>query len=201
MKRDRTEYNRAWREKNKEHRTAYTAEYRKQHKEEIAEKQKEYHQKNKEARNIARSKHKALHRGYYNEYNRAYYELHQSEIREQAAERYYKITRPSTETSPEKWLYNKIKTRAKLGRREFQLTLDQLIEIYDNQHGLCAITGIPMTTKYGDHKAISIDRIKSEYDYIPGNVQLVCTAINLAKKHHSQESILAFVELIRNTKV
>jgi hypothetical protein len=59
-----------------------------------------------------------------------------------------------------------------------------LCDIWEAQKGLCAITGWQMTMRLADGVVstnASIDRINSEIGYIPGNVQLVCRCVNVAK--------------------
>jgi len=70
-----------------------------------------------------------------------------------------------------------------------QITHEYLIEIYEKQKGICAVSGITMThASYGTRDVtnkypynISIDRIDSSKGYVPGNVQLVCCIINHMK--------------------
>lgn len=45
----------------------------------------------------------------------------------------------------------------------------------------CAISGLPMSADTGSPWIVSIDRINSRLGYIPGNIQLVCWAVNRAK--------------------
>jgi hypothetical protein len=54
-----------------------------------------------------------------------------------------------------------------------------------------------LTHKINDLKSASIDRIDPHGFYEPGNVQLVCKAINLAKSHHTQEEIIDFIQEVR----
>ena len=70
-----------------------------------------------------------------------------------------------------------------------EITHEYLIELYEKQKGLCAVSGIEMThlsyaTKDTRNKYphnISLDRIDSSKGYVPGNVQLVCCIINYMK--------------------
>lgn len=74
---------------------------------------------------------------------------------------------------------------------EVTITLDYLMKLWENQGGRCKITGKNM-----EHKsslfAVSIDRIESDYGYVPGNIQLVCMAINLAKNRYSNADMIHF---------
>jgi hypothetical protein len=78
------------------------------------------------------------------------------------------------------------------------LSLNDLEELWNLQHGLCAVTGWPLTYTLGQGRIptnCSIDRIDSSKPYIAGNVQLVCTAVNIAK---SDLPIELFIDLCRS---
>lgn len=64
------------------------------------------------------------------------------------------------------------------------LSLDYLVELWDSQEGLCAVSGVPMTHMRGKGKVmtnVSIDRIDSDIGYVRGNIQLVCYVVNIMK--------------------
>ena len=67
----------------------------------------------------------------------------------------------------------------------FEIDVDDLLLAYEQQDGLCALSGVLMTTHRDgtgrrDTNA-SIDRVSSELPYVPNNVQLVCWAVNKMK--------------------
>lgn len=68
------------------------------------------------------------------------------------------------------------------GRKRDQLTVDTLLEVYDFQKGLCALTGIELTCRLEVGKNFptnaSVDRIEAGGPYIKENIQLVCKAVN-----------------------
>jgi len=71
--------------------------------------------------------------------------------------------------------------------------------LYDKQNGLCAISGIPMTSLIKSGKCfynISVDRIDSSKGYLKENVQLVCAHVNMMKSNLSQEELLFFCNKI-----
>jgi len=78
-------------------------------------------------------------------------------------------------------------------KRDFDIDLDYVCELWDSQKGKCNISGISMTHQFNDLKAVSIDRIDSEKGHVKGNIQLVCQFINYAKRHHSNKAIQAIV--------
>ena len=154
--------------------------YREANKDRIRAREKAYREANKEKRA---------------KINKEWREANKERIKEYRDKRYHEIDRITIQESPELWLKSKLK---KIRKRK-GLSIDHLLDLLEQQGGKCAISGIVMTTKIADHAAISIDRIDSNVGYEPGNVQLVCTALNLAKKHHSHESIVEFVRLIRES--
>lgn len=68
-------------------------------------------------------------------------------------------------------------------RREiaFQISIEEIEEIWQKQSGKCALTGIPLTHTTSDPAMASLDRIDSSGPYIAGNVQLVCAVVNRMK--------------------
>lgn len=69
-------------------------------------------------------------------------------------------------------------------------------ELYDQQCGLCAVSGFEMTfsSRPSDKsQQISINRIDSSRGYIPGNVRLVCYYINNAMAGLGVSELLRFV--------
>lgn len=75
-------------------------------------------------------------------------------------------------------------SRAKQGF-EFTLTLDDLLDIYVAQEGICALSGVLMT-RHRDGSGerptnCSIDRINPTRGYTRRNIQLVCWQVNKMK--------------------
>ena len=85
--------------------------------------------------------------------------------------------------------------RAKLQNREHNIDTKYLRAIYEQQKGLCAISGIQMEVRGKGCASeapysISLDRIDSDKGYIEGNVWLVCTSINLMKSRLSMQDFI-----------
>lgn len=77
------------------------------------------------------------------------------------------------------------------------ISVDALELLWQTQHGLCALTGWPMTMELANGVVptnCSLDRIDSGQGYVVGNVQLVCRAANVAK---SDLSTADFVKMCR----
>lgn len=97
-------------------------------------------------------------------------------------------------------LMHRIKTlsRRTMGGKPRNLKVDIdkkfLIELWNTQDGLCAISKVPMEHKWGLVASGSVDRIDSSKGYIRNNVQLVCKGINLMKNTHTNKEIFAFLD-------
>ena len=94
-----------------------------------------------------------------------------------------------------RYLFNISKRRADEHDTSFDMEVEDWFAIYDAQGGKCALSGIEMTFTYDkDHPTfnasakgkkwpynISPDQIDSGKGYVRGNVQLVCSAVNVMK--------------------
>lgn len=84
---------------------------------------------------------------------------------------------------------------------EIDIDIDFLINLWDKQDGLCAMTGIKMVHARNNLRSISIDRIDSSKGYIRGNIQLVCKSANLGKGAHQNDEYLEYLEEARITRL
>ena len=75
----------------------------------------------------------------------------------------------------------------------WEIEVEDLLNVWDEQQGRCALTGLLMTYhKDGQGKKdlnASIDRIDPQVWYIPSNIQLVCSRVNILK-HSLSEDLL-----------
>ena len=82
------------------------------------------------------------------------------------------------------------------------LTTKYLWELYQKQHGLCALTGqqlvlpIDYRAKWQLTTNLSLDRIDSSQGYIPGNVQWVTKDTNFMKQSLSQDQFIRICNLV-----
>lgn len=89
------------------------------------------------------------------------------------------------------------KHRAKLKNWKYDLTADGVEQLYVNQGGLCALTGIPIKLRINSKEfefTASLDRIDSKGGYTMDNVQWVHKWINSMKSDLHQSK---FIELCR----
>lgn len=73
------------------------------------------------------------------------------------------------------------KLRAKKLKKEFDLTLDFLLHLFEKQNKSCHYTGIQMVGMTNHPASISIDRIDSNGGYTRDNVVLCTTTVNVMK--------------------
>jgi len=79
-------------------------------------------------------------------------------------------------------------------RREYNLDLGYVVGLYEKQNGKCALTGLQMVHKHNNFFAASMDRIDPQKGHIKGNIQIVCQAINWAKRHNTNEDMAKFLD-------
>ena len=73
------------------------------------------------------------------------------------------------------------------------LTVKDLMELYEQQEGLCALSGVEMTYISGKGRIptnIGIDRIEAGGPYIRENIRLVCNHVNTMRLDKSDEEFL-----------
>tara|TARA_B100000749_G_scaffold208403_1_gene163431 strand:+ start:2674 stop:2931 length:258 start_codon:yes stop_codon:yes gene_type:complete len=72
--------------------------------------------------------------------------------------------------------------------------------LYEQQHGLCAITGTVMTYQStmdnNNDRNISLDRIDNTKGYVLDNVQYVCKRVNLMKNTLAEKEFIGWCKLI-----
>ena len=116
-----------------------------------------------------------------------------------------KIRKKKLESATPRYTLGRARSKA-LGRRPDpdNVSLDYLVTMFDNQEGLCIVSGIKMTWSAGDSgrkpTTISLDRIDNSKGYIPGNVRLVCWMVNAFKGTWTDEQMLTMARaIVKNT--
>lgn len=85
---------------------------------------------------------------------------------------------------------------------EFTITKEYIIDLYNNQYGLCNMTNLPIFFNISGLDEIptaSLDRIDSNKGYIEGNVHWVHKTINLMKNIYNIEEFKYFCKCIHDT--
>lgn len=85
-------------------------------------------------------------------------------------------------------------------RKEFSITIKDLSNLWDAQHGRCALSNIQLDLNSTSYITMpSVDRIDSNLGYVSGNIQFVSCALNLAKSTMSNDDALELIRLIRQS--
>lgn len=91
---------------------------------------------------------------------------------------------------------------------EITVDLDYLFDIGEKQNWKCALSGEPLEFTRGGNwidntnpNSCTIDRINSDFGYVPDNIQLLSWRVNRLKRDYSQEELLAIVNSIYKTKL
>lgn len=82
---------------------------------------------------------------------------------------------------------------------EFDITIDDLIDLYKKQKGLCFYTKQKLTHILGKgkiHTNISLDRIDNSKGYIKGNIQLTTRVINIMKNDSTESEFINLCKLV-----
>ena len=92
---------------------------------------------------------------------------------------------------------------------EYELTNEDVIDLWEMQDGKCALSGVLMTHQrdgtYGDRKKkefnASIDRINPQGPYVRENVQLLAARVNTMKHTLGEEMFIWWVKNIYETRI
>ncbi len=78
------------------------------------------------------------------------------------------------------------------------ITVDYLMDLWREQGGLCAISGVEMTWRRGELRptSISVDRIDRDKGYEIGNVRLIAYQINTFRGRWSDEQMLDMARIL-----
>lgn len=94
------------------------------------------------------------------------------------------------------WL-KKFETSAVLRGIPWEITVDDVADLYEEQEGKCALTGWSIGFPEVGHSqlsTVSIDRIDSSIGYTKSNIQLVDKRVNMMKQSYDQNT---FIEVCR----
>ena len=122
----------------------------------------------------------------------------------------YKLQVDSVHKSPRNYLSSRLrdmKQRVKRYEIEFdeRVDLDFLYNLFEEQQGLCALSGLPMTwmheglsSNHGSRRGtnVSIDRITPDKGYVPDNLRLVCDRVNKIRSNMSDGDLYFWCALL-----
>ena len=98
-----------------------------------------------------------------------------------------------------RWRWLGARDRSNRHGFDFSLSLEDLENLWIEQDGTCALSGIKMTYELQNGRTptnVSIDRIDQSKGYVTGNVQLVCMACNQIKSDLSEDEMYQFCKKI-----
>jgi hypothetical protein len=148
----------------------------------------EYYQKNKERISQKNKDWKEANREHCIEYNRQYREANKEEIKARQ-----KISRAKRQYDPELFVrdvMDRVKESARTRNLELDIDKDFIRQLLIESNGVCAMSGVKLSTMHNDPNKASIDRIDSDKGYIKGNVRVVATRSNMIKNKWSDAEIL-----------
>lgn len=80
-----------------------------------------------------------------------------------------------------------------------RLCFENLVDLWNNQKGLCYYTGIKMSFCPDDAMhLVSVDRVDNKIGYEPENIVLCCCAFNALKFSYNHNGVIKFIEEIKN---
>jgi hypothetical protein len=95
-------------------------------------------------------------------------------------------------------VWNNLTQSAKTRKIDVEVTKEDIVNLWNKQQGLCAITKLPMqkvkaqrTTRSRcmNQFRASVDRIDSEKGYVKGNIRMVCAYVNVMKLDQTDEQL------------
>jgi len=89
-------------------------------------------------------------------------------------------------------------------KKILEITIDDLINQWDKQNGICVYTGVRLTLPSAHRKnnrlyTASLDRIDSDKGYEVGNIQFVSIIANVAKGVSTHEEMIEFCNIIKRS--
>ena len=95
--------------------------------------------------------------------------------------------------------FNKTKISAETRGLDFEITLDDVWNLYTKQKGLCRLSGLPIGwAEVGPNHTASVDRIDSSIGYTPDNCQLLHKDVNMMKQAFNQQYFLDLCRAVAN---
>lgn len=93
--------------------------------------------------------------------------------------------------------------RIRSRHKDYDITVEYLKEIWDEQNGRCSYTGVEMILRghskldFNPLYIASVDRIDSNLGYVKDNIQWVCAPINYMKNNLSNEQVIEMCKIIQ----
>ncbi len=101
--------------------------------------------------------------------------------------------------SLEKFIEAKLSQAKRTAKKQnliFNLTMEDILNVYQNQNGKCFYTGIEMQLRRNDDFSLSIDKKDRRLGYTKDNIVLCCWVINFMKNKIPIDSFIILCELV-----
>ena len=95
-----------------------------------------------------------------------------------------------------RWQFTNIRNNAKTRGIAFEVSIEYLWQVYQEQEGKCALSGVPIGFAHHKKGNASLDRKDSALPYQEGNVWWVHRDINLAKQSLSVIDFIALCQRV-----
>lgn len=97
--------------------------------------------------------------------------------------------------------WNLVQKNAQERKLEFNITMNYVWDIYEQQERKCALSGLPINFNYSfsnkrKQQTASIDRIDSKKGYLEGNIQICHIDVNIMKRDFSNEYFIKLCVLV-----
>jgi hypothetical protein len=86
------------------------------------------------------------------------------------------------------------------GHGDIELTLDDLLSLWNKQSGRCAYTGWELNTHTKSPRLVSLERVDNSIGYVKDNCVLVCWMANNAKGTYNMADFVALCHSVANYK-
>lgn len=117
---------------------------------------------------------------------------------------HYKHREPESD-APFKLIFKHSRRNAVTRKHSFSLSVDYIKQLWEEQNGKCAYTGVPLvlpTYLYeSSPRKASLDRIDSTRGYEEGNVEFVCVFVNLGKNGFTKQEVIELLNDFKNGPV
>lgn len=93
--------------------------------------------------------------------------------------------------------YSQIRNNARVRNIPITVSKEYLLQIFHDQGGRCALSGIPIKLSYEKRRSLkysntaSLDRKNSDLPYQDGNVQWLHKDVNIMKNHYAQDYFIS----------
>jgi len=111
----------------------------------------------------------------------------------------------SDEFTQFRWFMRTVNLRRKKHKKESNIDLSYLKQIWEEQNGVCPLTGwkleLPRNSTYwgtkdNKIKRASLDRIDSDKGYVKGNIRFISVMANYCKNEFTDEDVILFCESV-----